>query len=143
VDKVAVVDDEMVFTPGAGWNWSSWSGSAPLKTRRQTAPAAGKTILVEPDLIEFAKELIGRPYVANGFDATPGVVTSASISVEGATLSRLVRVDGSLAAVVTTRGRFNVTVVPSFSSLPAPDPAPAKSGTFAIRAKQSMHVTMD
>lgn len=134
--EVTVAGYEVAFVPGTGWRWQGWDGRLPIRPVSRGLTDAGREVAVSDDLLRLADGLIGRSYVADGFDATAGVVSGATIEIEWPSMSRLLRVAGRGVVLTTTHGRFRMTVVPSMNGTPAPDPIALKSGTFRILSGQ-------
>jgi hypothetical protein len=121
----------VIFSPEAGWQWEGWNGKVTVDASWH-ATLEGADIVLKSDLERLKQKLVGKSYKASGFDASPGSVLSATVTVKDSTLSDVIRCNGELAATQDTSGSFSVNCVPSMSGVPSPDPQPAKSGQWRI-----------
>ena len=133
---VVTADSTILFEPGPAWSWDGWNGEIKLSVVSQGVKAEGNDVAVEKDLVALGQKLMGKKYKASGFDNVPGVVSAATVSVTGASLSNVQLVGGMKVAHVKTTGTFMLTCVPSVNtspSAPIPDPCPVKTGTWKVK----------
>jgi hypothetical protein len=122
------------FTPDPSWNWFSWSGQLSVPALPHTMMSEGKPVILPSDIRMAAMLLIGKPYISVVFSDVPGVVVSANIIINEATLSMKCTCQGERVATQSTGGTFIANVVPSMkiAMSPIPDPVVVKSGTWSI-----------
>ena len=126
---------EVAFDPDPGWAWHGWTGKLPLEVLSGPLIADGKKMAVAADFTRLGLQLVGKPYTATGFAATPGTVLTAVITVDPASLSKTVRAGGQACADLGTRGTFTVACLPALGtgSPPPPDPgATARTGKWRL-----------
>ncbi len=122
------------FCPTADWRWVEFDGRVRVSAGHHRLDHEGDAGVVDEDLTRLAAELVGRRYVARGFDDEDGAVLEAAVEIDRATLFHRTVIEGRVAAKSDTTGTFRVTCRPSLKSgaPPVPDGQPAHEGTWAI-----------
>jgi hypothetical protein len=132
-----VADGAMVaFEPDAGWAWHGWNGELPLSVPSAPITAGGLAVAVAADLMQMGQQLVGRPYTATEFDATPGTVANAQVIINQASLSQVVDQEGQACVTESSSGTFRVSCGPPAmgkGSPPPPDPAASgRTGRWTV-----------
>ena len=137
MDEFLVDGDEIELVPDPPWNWMAGPVKLPVQAMApHKIKVEGKSVILEADILMAALQGIGQAYSTPGFDA-PGTVVKLDLLITKPTLSESVTTDaGQTIATVATEGTFIAAVVPAMNpSIPAPDPAIPKTGTWKIASK--------
>jgi hypothetical protein len=127
----------LTLTPKAGWRWSGWNGRLDIRVQsHDIGGAEGNAFALFDDIKETVERGVkGKSYTASGYDQ-PGSVMAVQVTVDAATLSEVLTVDGKPCVTAKTEGKFRIVVSParSNSSPPTPDPVAQKSGNWTVDA---------
>jgi hypothetical protein len=129
---LVVADATLCLTPDPGWSWSAWNGKIALAVQNRKVRVCGHILAVEIDIPFTSRQLQGRCYTASGFDAVPGVVVGAILTVTGSTSSQLTSWCGKRVLLKTTTGKFTVQCSPSLNPSGSPDPCPLRTGRWVV-----------
>ncbi len=133
---IAVDGALIVFEPDPDWQWQNWNGAMEMNVGSTGIQIQGKNVALAEDFRNLGQRLTTRPYVAKGFDDSPGTVTTATVLVEETTLAMFFDSNGRRIANISTSGTFVVGCSPSFKSgePPIPDPlAQRKTGRWSVK----------
>lgn len=145
--EIVVSQSTVKLTPSTDWSWYGWDGIVNLSHAPHTVSAAGKELVLEPDIVAaIAEQAAGKSYTATGFADTPGAAAAIVPTADQGTLAQTVQVESMKPVVNTTEGTFVMTVgMPSTmlppSGPPVPDPGLVKNGTWKIEQSAQSNVT--
>ncbi|HVX14295.1 MAG TPA: hypothetical protein VHC22_24125 [Pirellulales bacterium] len=140
------VGDVVEFKLSAGTAWAGgFDGTIEIEQGKWRVVVDGKPVCFADDLPGFAQKLLTKGYTATGFADAPGRVVSASLTIDGASLSPRLTRDGKHAATRRTTGRFSICVTPAFNlaGAPKPDIVLQKSGTWRVRSSGQQRLTLE
>ncbi len=133
VDGAPIRFDEQV-----GWNWDGWDGCLELSVPEGPIDLEGRAVAVARHVVALQQHLVGKSYKAKGFDGLAGEVERAVVAVDEPTLCEFVTSEGNPIVLECTTGTFSISCLPAVNndnpSIPIPDPAPFKTGSWRVNS---------
>lgn len=126
---------KLKFQPDADWDWTGWDGVLTIKVPEGRLSVSGNGALRASDILASGKQVVGKNYKAQGFDAVQGTVLNCLVSIDSGSLPQSLSVAGEQVCGKATAGSFRASCSPSMtgSSPPIPDPlAASRTGKWQI-----------